>query len=190
MRIEEWERRYRTRERASEDFSPSPTPLVAAALAAVRAGRALDLACGTGRNALWLAQHDWQVTAVDGAGSAIDALNSRAREAGLAIETQVADLEKLEFAIEPNAWDAILDCYYLQRSLFPAIRAGVKPGGLAIVVVHITEPGEQPSYKRAAPGELRSYFNDWDILHYREGAPEDPAHKRAAAELVARKPAP
>ncbi|HZU27115.1 MAG TPA: methyltransferase domain-containing protein [Bryobacteraceae bacterium] len=187
MRVEEWDARYRARER-EEDFVERPSSLVVSALGSVTPGRVLDLACGTGRNAIWLAQHGWRVTAVDGSQAAITALLARAAREGVAVETRVADLGSGEFQVEPNAWDAILDCYYLQRDLFPGIRNGVRPEGLALAIVHIVEPGEAPSYKNAARGELRGFFEDWEILHYYEGAPADEAHRRAVAQIVARRP--
>lgn len=185
MRVEEWDARYRAGERA-EDLVTAPTPLVARAVSKLNPGSALDIACGTGRNAIWLAERGWSVTAVDGAAAAIDVLNKRAK--GLEIRTRVADLEGRDFSIEPGAWDLILKCYYLQRSLIPAIRDGVRPGGVAVVIVHLAQPRESTSYKHAAPGELRGFFSDWDVLHYFEGQPEDAVHKRAVAEVVARKP--
>src|SRR5689334_8581951 len=121
MRISEWETRYRTREREG-DFSSDPVPLVVHTLESVKPGRALDLACGTGRNALWLAQQGWHVIAVDGSQTAIDFLQARAAELGLSIDARVADLGSGEFQIEAAAHEAILDCYYLQRDLFPAIK--------------------------------------------------------------------
>src|SRR5260370_30952578 len=128
MRIEEWDARYRSGERAAEDLFAAPTPLLVQAAAKLEPGTALDIACGTGRNAIWLAEHGWKVTAVDGAPTAIDILNQRARERGLDIRSHVADLESGDFKIEPAAFDLISKCYYLRRSLIPALRAGVRPG--------------------------------------------------------------
>ena len=133
---------------------------------------------------MFLAEHGWHVTAVDGAPAAIDILNAR----GLDIQTQVIDLESANFEIAPDSWDLVLKCYYLQRGLIPAVKDGVRPGGIAIVIVHLVEPGEETTYKHAAPGELREFFADWEILHYFEGQPADAAHKRAVAEVVGRKP--
>jgi|SRR5579884_2162673 len=187
MRVGDWEARYRSQER-DEDFVVDPVPLVARWTARLAPGRALDLACGTGRNALWLAARGWQVTAVDGAEAAIARLRARASDCGMSVETHVADLERLEFPMLADAFDLILDSYYLQRDLFPGMRQGVRPGGVAICIVHLAWPGESLSYKHAAPGELREFFPGWDILHYYEGMPNDTAHRRPVAEVVARKP--
>lgn len=70
MEIRAWEKRYRSKERPAEHFEAAPAPLLIETAEKLRPGRALDLACGTGRNALWLAELGWRVTAVDGASSA------------------------------------------------------------------------------------------------------------------------
>jgi len=180
LSIEKWNQRYRAAEQSIE----TPSPLIARFTADLAAGAALDLACGTGRNALYLAERGWRVTAVDGSPIAIAKLRERKIEINAEIDARVADLEGSEFQIRPDSYDLICDCYYLQRDLFPHIKTGLRPGGMAIVIVHLSdEPSE--SATRARPGELRAYFDDWRILHYREGRPDDPYHQRAVAEVVA-----
>ena len=155
----------------------TPTPLLVETAARLQPGRALDLACGRGRNAIWLAEHGWQVTAVDRTPVTIPG-----------VETRVADLEKHEFPIGESAWDLIAVCYYLQRDLFESIQRGVRPGGIALAIVHIFEPGHEQSRFSLNPGELAKYFEGWEILHSYEGRPRDPEHKRAVAEIAARRP--
>ena len=187
MEISSWEERYRSRERPREDFAVAPVPLVAETAKHLPPGRALDLACGTGRNALWLAQHGWSVTAVDGAPTAIEIVRRRAGEGGLVVDARVADLERGEYQIESSAWDLICICYYLQRDLFERAQRGLAPGGVLIAIVHIAGPGEPPTAHRLRPGELKAYFRGWEILHHYEGKPNDPAHQRLVAEIVARR---
>ena len=188
MEIHDWNERYRLRERPAEDLDVTPTPLVTATAAKLVPGKALDLACGAGRNALWLAEHGWEVTAVDGAHAAIEILRTRSAERGLEINTVVADLERDEFEIEPSAWDLVVMCYYLQRNLFEPAKRGVGPGGILISIVHITESGEEDGPHRLRPGQLEKYFAGWEILHRYEGKANDSAHHRAVAEIVARHP--
>ena len=178
MNISDWDARYR-----GEGGGTEPTRLVVESVAGVAPGKALDLACGAGRNSIYLARLGWQVTAVDGSAAAIELVNQRSA----AVRTVVADLEDGSFRVEPESWDLILSCYYLQRDLFPIIKAGVQPGGLVVAIVHTPSPGEEPNEKRAAPRELRTFFEDWTIEHYYEGAPRDGAHKRDVAEIRARK---
>src|SRR5512142_1430150 len=152
-----------------------PTPLLVETARKLTPGRALDLACGSGRNAIWLAEHGWKVTAVDRSPITIPG-----------VETHVADLEKHEFPIYEASWDLIVVSLYLQRDLFEPIKRGLKPGGVALVIVLLMEPGHEGSLFRAQPGELAKYFEGWKILHYHEGKSSD--HHRAVAELVATKP--
>jgi SAM-dependent methyltransferase len=188
MDLRGWEERYATRERPSEDFATAPTPLVVEVTKYLTPGRALDLACGTGRNSLWLAEHGWRVTAVDGAPTSIEILRSRASERGLAVETRVADLEKGEYRIESSTWNLVIISYYLERSLFEPAKRGVAPGGILLAIVHVAEPGEAPTEHRLRPGELRNYFQSWNVLHHYEGKPNDAVHRRSVAEIVARRP--
>jgi SAM-dependent methyltransferase len=186
MRSSDWDERYRSRIRAREDFATEPLALVARIATTLTPGRALDLASGTGRNAIWLAQQGWEVTAVDGSVAAIESLNLRARNLSVRVSTQVA-LEADEFRIEPAAWDLICICYYLQHDLFEPAKKGLAPGGVLISVVHLAENNEPATAHRLLPGQLIEYFRDLEILHAFEGAPDDPAHRRAVAEIVARK---
>jgi tellurite methyltransferase len=180
MDLQNWDERYRT----EDQETAAPTSLLVETASRLPPGKALDLACGTGRNALWLAHQGWQVTAVDGSQAAIEILR---RKASASIKTQVADLERGEYRIEPATWDLIAMCYYLQRDLFEPAKQGLVPGGIVLAIVHITEPGEEPTRTRARPGELATFFHDCQILHYYEGKPKDEAHRRAAAAILARR---
>lgn len=188
MDIQDWEKRYRTGERPAEDLNAAPTPLLIETARRLPPGKALDLACGTGRHALWLAERGWTVTAVDGAPAAIEILGSRASRRGMAVDARVANLETGEFGIEPARWDLIVIAYYLQRDLFASAKMGLVPGGILLAIVHLAEPGGEPAEYRLAQGELKGFFRGWEILHYYEGNPNDPAHRRSVAEIVARRP--
>lgn len=136
----------------------TPELLVINAVQNRKPGRALDLGCGTGRNAIYLASKGWQVTAVDYSQVAIDTVKKNSD-----VEAVLADLEAGEFTIEANTYDLIVDCKYLQRSLFPSIKQGIKTGGLFIGVFPITK-----NY-RLEPGEGKQLFGDWKLIHYAEG---------------------
>lgn len=188
MDIQGWDARYRSEEYRAEEKDASPTPLLVEAAARLSPGRALDLACGAGRNALWLAKNGWQVTAVDASSAAIGLLREQASAESLPVFAQVADLQAGDYQIAASSWDLIAICYYLQRDLFQPAKQGVMPGGLLVAVVHISEPGEPPKETRLERGQLAAYFEDWQTLHYYEGTPKDPRHRRAVAEIVARRP--
>src|SRR5213595_2248304 len=108
----DWDERYRH----GEHFTREPTPLLQIAIQDLKPGRALDLACGVGRHAIFLAQHGWKVTAVDSSRVAIEILQQRAGEAGVTVDALVADLERGEFKIEPDAYDLICQSSRLPES--------------------------------------------------------------------------
>jgi tellurite methyltransferase len=180
-RIEQWNERYRTGEQVFE----TPSPLVVEFTKSLAPGSALDLACGPGRNALYLAELGWRVTAVDGSSNAIELL----RGSNPAIDARVVDLEAGEFDASAEAYDLVLSCYYLQRSLIPVMKSALRAGGLLIMIVHVAGADQpQGTPARAYPGELRAFFPAWCILHDREGEPGESCHRHAVAELVAQKP--
>jgi SAM-dependent methyltransferase len=176
-RIDSWDQRYR----AGEQVLEKPAPLVVEFTKSLAPGTVLDLASGPGRNAVYLAGLGWRVTAVDGSPTAIELL----RASNSAIDARLADLEAGEFEIPAGAFDLVLSCYYLQRSLIAPIKAALRPGGLLIMIVLLAAADQpQGAPTRACPGELQAFFEGWRILHYRESG-----DGRAIAELVAQKPA-
>lgn len=94
-----------------------------------RGGRVLDVACGTGRHALWLAAHGFDVHAIDRSAEAIASLRQSAESRGLHITTAVIDLETDPVPQLPPGFDAVLVFNYLHRPLMPSLLAAVKPGG-------------------------------------------------------------
>ena len=154
----------------------NPHPLLVQVAELLPPGRALDLACGAGRNALYLASLGWQVTAVDSSAVALAQLRG--------VETHLADLEKHQFAIAPAAYDLICDFHYLQRDLFAAIREGVRPGGVFTGAIHLATPGHSEVFS-LQPGELREEFRGWKIPYYSE-SPE-PQSTRFSARIIARR---
>jgi tellurite methyltransferase len=165
----------------AENLDFTPTSLLVQVADLLPPGRALDVACGAGRNALYLAALGWNVVAVDSCRAAIRILRERA--AGLPIETHLGDLEAGQFAIEPAAYDLICDFFYLQRDLFPRIREGVRSGGCFAGEIHLR--GETRHRFVLEPGELRNEFAGWKILYYSESA--EAGQTRASARIIARR---
>ncbi len=193
--IVKWNARYRRRNNPAE---AEPLPLLTAAVAGVPPGRALDLACGTGRHAVRLAERGWQVDAVDGAAAGIELLLARAERAGCRerIRPHVADLEAdpPAFVIAERAYDLIVDCFFLHRPLFAAIRRGVQPGGLLVAALHLPAPGAERGHRYVLePGELEELATGWgwSLLRSVERGPSGGGasdHGLGVAEIVARRP--
>jgi SAM-dependent methyltransferase len=189
-RIRRWDEKFARGEELHE-FAPSP-PLPAAA-EGIAPGLALDLACGAGRHALWLAGRGWRVQAMDGSRTGIERMLAEARARGVAerIEARIADLEAPDFALE-GAYDLVCDFYFLHRPLFGQIRRAVRPGGRFAAAIHVrTSPDERGRFL-LQPGELRALVESWgwEILHHHEGAAAESDHRHGTAELIARRPQP
>src|SRR5262249_44691044 len=139
MDIAGWEERYRSGNTGKEE---APTILVVEIAEKLPAGTAIDLACGSGRNALYLAERGWTVTAVDGSKSAIELARMRAAARGLQLDAHVADLTTPGFTMLPDSYDLILIAYYLQRDLFAKAKIAVRLGGVVVAIAHTPESGE------------------------------------------------
>ena len=134
MDAADWDRRYADATRA---FSPDPIPLVAELTSPLAAGRALDLAAGAGRNALWLAGRGWRVTAVDFSRVGLERAASRAAELGLELDCVHADL--CEYSPPVAAFDLVLLTYMHPQTIhraavFAAASEAVAPGGHVLVI--------------------------------------------------------
>lgn len=138
-----WDERYRT---AEFIWSLAPNRFVAEQLAGLAPGRALDLACGEGRNALWLASRGWQVTAVDFSDVALDKGRERAAKSGLELDWVAADLTA--YVPEAGAFDLVVIAYLhlFQHDLDTVLRraaGALAPGGMLFIVGHdATNPAE------------------------------------------------
>ena len=94
------------------------------------AGRALDLAAGLGRHALWLAERGWQVSAVDVSEVALGKLGQAAGQ--LSVRIDLIAMDAAEYTLEPEGFDLIVLFYHLDRGLFPKIVSALNPGGMFI----------------------------------------------------------
>jgi len=186
-RIREWDERFARGEELHGGLVSAPLP---AAVAAAPPGLALDLACGAGRHALFLAAGGWRVRALDGSRNGIGRLLAQARERGLddRIEAEVADLEAPGFALDADAYDLVCDFYFLHRPLFAEIRRALRRGGLFVAALHVRSSAEERGRFLLEAGELRGAFARWTILHDREGPALEEGHRHWTAELIARKP--
>jgi tellurite methyltransferase len=137
----------------------------------VMQGTALDLACGNGRNAIYLAQRGFAVTALDISMVALDQGRRWARRHDLQIDWQQRDLETN--GLIAGDFDLITNFNYLQRSLLASIRQAVKPGGHVIFETYLIDQAaighpKNPEYL-LRHNELLASFDGFRVLFYREG---------------------
>jgi tellurite methyltransferase len=153
--------------------------------------RALDVACGAGRNATYLAEIGFVVDAVDISDVAIEALRADAAARGLDVHPHRMDLEREPLPAGP--YDLVLVINYLQRDLFPSLAGVLGPGGMLLMETftrrHLGLPGNRIDPRHALePGELRRAFPDLRLVRYREGVSGVGDHARAVASLRAERP--
>jgi SAM-dependent methyltransferase len=132
-------------------------------------GRALDLGCGTGRNAIYLARHGWQVTGVDLAGSVLDVARRKAAEAGVAVRLVRGDVTRLGELNLGEGYLLLMDggCYHMvpmsrRDAYVDGITRAAAPGAFLIMVGF--------SHHRFTGGgvtaeDLRHRFSGWELTH-------------------------
>jgi SAM-dependent methyltransferase len=162
MDSEAWDERYGSQELV---WSAEPNRFLVEEAMGMPPGRALDVACGEGRNAIWLATRGWEVTAFDFSKVAIEKAGRIAERSGVAVAWRVADavVEELEVA----AFDLVL-VFYLhlegeqRKRAFASSAGAVKTGGTLLVVGH----------------DASNLAHGW-------GGPQDPSVLYSAQEVVA-----
>jgi SAM-dependent methyltransferase len=136
MNSEDWNRRYEGTELV---WSVRPNRFLVEEVEGMEPGRALDLACGEGRHAVWLASLFWRPRGVDFSDVAIAKAKRLAEEHEVAVEFEVADLN--EYVPEEKAYDLVI-VFYLQipaAERTPILRraaAAVAPEGTFLLVGH------------------------------------------------------
>ena len=165
-----------------------PTPLLEQWLPSLPRGRALDIACGVGRNALRLAEAGYRVTAVDIAPAALGRARAAAAARGLEVDWQTADLD--DFQPAAAAFDLVVCARYVNRRLMPRLSAALAQGGWLLFEHHLRTGldvnGPRDPDFRLAPNELLSAFRDLRVMEYHERLVTDPNGMRmAVAQLVA-----
>ncbi|GMR02171.1 MAG: class I SAM-dependent methyltransferase [Acidimicrobiia bacterium] len=177
-----WNRRYT--ERPWRD-DPSPWIVTNADLLP-EAGRALDVAGGTGRNAIWLAQQGWCVTIADVSNVALGIAIERADALRVSLRTHPTDLSTEPLPDGP--WDLLMLFHYLDRAIFSDLAAALRPGGVligALATVTNLERNERPPLPYLLEdAELPDMMSSLELVRYEEGWQDD----RHDARFVARKP--
>ncbi len=150
-------------------------------------GQALDLAMGTGRNSVYLAERDFEVQGVDISAESVNRALELAHKSGVNLKTQVADLEN-GYRIEEAAYEVIICFNYLYRPLIPQIKAGLRRGGTVVYETFIVDQAQFGKPKNPdhllKHNELLVLFREFRCLRYHEGIYEN---QRALAGLIAEK---
>ena len=181
----DWDSKHRL---AAETPPSEPASIVRELLSLLPTGPALDIACGTGRHAMFLAARGQHVTAVDFSGVALDILEVRARSLHVPVrrgENLHEPRRQLRGGIDliqtnlegthlpERYYDLILCVQYLQRPLFPQMARALRPNGVLLfetftrAQLEFSGGPRNPSYLLET-GELREAFPELRVLFYRE----------------------
>lgn len=152
-------------------------------------GRALDVATGQGRNAIFLAERGFDVTAIDISPVALNKGRRRAAQRAFSISWQQADLEPID--LPAAAYDLVVNINYLQRSLIARIKSAVKSGGHIIFETYLIDQQtvghpKNPAYL-LGHNELLELFRDFRVLYYHEGEFAGGQERAFRAGIFARK---
>jgi SAM-dependent methyltransferase len=183
----EWDERYRQ----GRGMPDEPSALLVEKRAMLPAGgRALDIAMGSGRNALYLASLGFRVTGVDVSRVAVELCCEKAARLGLAVDTVVADME--DYRLPVDTYDLVINFHYLQRSLAGPIVRALKRGGVLFFESFTIDQlqygyGPKDPAFLVRPGELREMFAGLETLLYYEGVIEGDRGPKAVAQLIGRK---
>jgi SAM-dependent methyltransferase len=165
---------------------PSPWLLSNVTLAP-RGARTLDVACGRGRHALFLAGAGFPVRAVDRDAGHVAWLGALGRRLKLPLDAEVVDLEDGGADLGAEAWELVLVFNFLHRPLFPALVRALKPGGVLLYETYTRAQAERgrptnPDHL-LEPGELPRLVAPLEVVRQREGEVDG----RALASVAARK---
>ena len=181
-----WDKKYLS---GQYNQSRKPSKFLVDFLSYSQKGKAIDIACGEGRNAIFLAKNGYEVDAVDGSSVAIERARKIALEEKVNINFIHADLEKYKISI--NKYDLIINFNYLQRSLIPDIKMGLKKNGILLFETFTIEqknidPQKNPEFLLEY-NELIKLFCDLYIFFYREDILFDEERKKAIASIACKK---
>jgi len=183
-----WNKKYSEGSHTSLEPDPFLVSAYDQFLSGISPGLAFDVAGGVGRHSIWLAQRGWRARLVDISDIGIGQAEQNAKRTGTAssVSTEVLDLNTMQ-DLGREQYDLVIVFFFLQRELFPALAAAVKPGGFLIYKTYTSEQQRfsgGPSHPMflLEPNELLHAFSSMRVLHYRETV-----QQRGVAELVARK---
>ena len=156
---DKWNDRYAV---AGFYLGPDPSRFLAENIAMIKdlapGQKALDIACGEGRNSIFLARHGFAVTGLDISEEGLAKAENWANAEGLAVSFLCKDMETYEFS---EAWDLIINFNFLLRDLIPKMVEALNPGGLIVFDTILETPTLEGNHKKAyllLPGELRKIF--------------------------------
>jgi SAM-dependent methyltransferase len=184
-----WDERFRA---GAYPQDPDPSSVLREYVGAIPDGRALDLATGTGRNAVFLAAQGYDVDAVDQSRAGLAIARENARRRGVADRVNWIQADIPSYGFPTERYELVTVSFYRAVDRFPDIKEALVPGGYLFVEHHLRSADETPSGPssdryRFAANELLHACLDLTVLYYDERTEERPDDKRRAnARVLAR----
>lgn len=176
----------------SEVFNREPNALLVEAVRNRKAGRALDVGMGQGRNAIFLARHGWEVTGFDSADEGVRQAKAEAARLGLRLTAEVNTFEAFEFGTEK--WDLIVLTYEPTKAIAPKVVQALRPSGIVVVEDRHRDTRRVWPTGTFGDNELVSLFPGLRVLRYEDvwARPDWSVKKldERLVRLVAEKPSP
>lgn len=186
----DWDERYRA---GDYPTAPDPSPVLRDHVHALPDGRALDVAAGTGRNALFLAEHGYAVDALDQSRVGLEIAREAALERGIEDRLEWIQADAEAFAFPREAYDVIAISFHRFVDRLPDLHAALAPGGVFFYETHLRTTDDAPSgpstdrYRFGANELLRACLG-LTVLHYEEKVYEREEDRDSAlATILARK---
>jgi tellurite methyltransferase len=181
-----WDARYPAED---PEVWKRPSAFLVRCLPLLSGGRALDVACGPARNAVFLAERGYVVDGVDNSREGLMMAREFIRRRNARVNLIFADLAR--YAVRPGGYDLIVNFFYLDRALVPLLVGGLKPGGYLVFESFTTDnrrfsPLKDPAHY-LAPNELLGLIGAMRVLSYYEGTVIEAGMARCVARAVARK---
>ena len=182
---EKWNQRY-----AEDSFHKNnPVTLLEDWLPKLPSGKALDVACGSGRNALFLAQKGYRVDAIDISSEGLKLARASAEDQGLRINWIEQDLDQTY--VFGTDYDLIVVMWYVNLALVTRLCDCLAPGGHLLCEEHLVSDqdviGPTSSNFRVAPGELREAVSGLEVLLHEESVETGTDGARVASARVVAK---
>ncbi|KTG26935.1 class I SAM-dependent methyltransferase [Haloferax profundi] len=186
--MDKWDERF---SEGTYPTDPEPSPVLRAYVDTFPDGRALDVAAGTGRNAIFLAQHGYDVDALDQSAAGLEIVDERAAAADISNRVQTVQADATEYEYPVGAYDVVTLSFFRTLDRLGDIKAALKPGGILFYQHHLQSSspatvGPSTDRYRFQSNELLRACLDMTVLYYEESTEERDDRTSATATIVAR----
>lgn len=183
-----WDERFRTGEYPS---NPAPSPVLREYVDETAEGRALDVACGTGRNTVFLAEQGYEVDALDQSVEGLQITRENAKERGVDDRIDLIEADAREFEYPKDTYDVVTISFFRTLDRLNDIKAALKADGLLFYQHHLrsdppAEVGPSTDRYRFRSNELLHACLDLTVLYYEESSERRDGELAATVATVAR----